>query len=103
MGSTNGPVENSQCRIAPTPRPLIRARTGYATPARKIHSRGGAISWNAMTFSHTRCGEALMMTLVVTAKVVHCRGTVASPQIKSGIDSDTLQSVLLMLLRSGRA
>jgi hypothetical protein len=44
IGSTKAPVEKTQRRSAPWPLPTISARIGYAMPARKIHSVGGAIS-----------------------------------------------------------
>lgn len=58
MGSTNGPVENSQYRIAPTPVPSIRACFGYAMPDRNHHSVGSASGGKAITCGHTSSGEA---------------------------------------------
>src|SRR5436305_38422 len=58
IGSTKAPVEKTQWRSAPTPRPNTSARIGYATPARNIHSFGAGISVKAMTLFQTSSGGA---------------------------------------------
>src|SRR5688572_33234350 len=56
IGSTNRPVENSQCRIGPPPVPSIPARNGYATAAAKNYPDGAGTSPNHPTLCHTRTG-----------------------------------------------
>src|SRR5438045_8606059 len=68
IGSTKAPVEKTQWRSAPTPRPNISARQGYATPARNIHSFGAGISVKAMTLFQTCSGGAWIPTDERTCK-----------------------------------
>src|SRR3954451_24543815 len=56
--SKKEPVQTTQWRSAPTPRPNVSARIGYATPARNIHSFGAGISVKAMTLFQTSSGGA---------------------------------------------
>lgn len=81
IGSTNGLVENSQHRTAPTPLPSIRARIGYAMPRRKIHSDGAGSSENSTTFVQTRSGGASTSTDVTTSnssQISLAQGSVAA-------------------------
>src|SRR5579884_454270 len=78
IGSTKSPVENSQYRTAPTPRPTILARTGYAMPTRKGNSVGGGRSGKWMMFRHTTFGGAATSIVVVTANVGSTRDEIVS-------------------------
>ena len=73
-GSTNAPVENSQCRTAPTPLPSILARIGNAMPVRKTHSAGAGSSLKPITLSHTLSGGASISMVETTS----CRGGAGS-------------------------
>ena len=64
--STNVPVENWQRRTAPTPRPFMVAKMGYATPKRNSHSSGFDIAGKAMRLFQTRSGGALISIPVRT-------------------------------------
>src|SRR5690242_5151349 len=56
----NAPVENTQCRSAPTRCPCISARIGYAIPVLNIASVGGGSSENETTCLKTVCGSLLI-------------------------------------------
>src|SRR5258707_9417356 len=67
IGSTNGPVEKSQYRVAPEPEPSRRTRVGYASPARKNHSLGSGSSGNVTTYLQTCSGGAAMSIVLRTS------------------------------------
>src|SRR5579864_8117177 len=91
IGSTNAPVENTQCRSAPGPLPKISARIGYATPARNVHSVGGGISENATTCFQTFSGGALMSTDEPTTNVGFEAETACSVHCTPGTNSRTTE------------
>src|SRR5690242_8743024 len=92
MGSTNGPVENTQWRTAPGPRPVISARIGYAIPARKIVSCGGGISANVTTCSQTLAGGAFTSIEDFTSNTPGCGFRKYSAVKKDGVIKKTMES-----------
>ena len=93
MGSANGPVENMQCRTAPTPCPEISARIGYAIPARNNNSFGGGISANATTWFQTFSGGAFTSIAVRTSKVSAGSFTQRSTPWNAGANNKTIDSI----------
>jgi len=74
IGSTKSPVEKRQRRIAPTPRPSIRAPIGYAMPARKLASRGAGSSGNEITWRQTTSGAAFTTLQTAAERVLDPTG-----------------------------
>src|SRR6266851_3064927 len=79
MGSMNAPVENSHRRTAPTPVPVIRARTGYAIPERKNHSAGAGRSENRITCGQTFSDGAAISTELTTSRSGACARDFSNP------------------------
>jgi hypothetical protein len=93
IGSTNGPVEKTQCRTAPTPCPEISARIGYATPARNNNSFGAGISANATTLSQTFSGAAFISIAVRTSNVSGRSAAARSIPNVAGISRITMDNI----------
>src|SRR5438270_11331916 len=92
IGSTNAPVENTQCRSAPTPLPSICARIGYAMPTRNIHSVGRGISENATTSRHTFSGGAFTSMKDRTTKAGGFVATACSASSNPGTNKSRAES-----------
>src|SRR5215470_16271731 len=56
IGSTKGPVEKTQWRTAPRPRPAISARIGYAITSCQTFSCGALTSIADFTTNTRACG-----------------------------------------------
>src|SRR5882762_7123379 len=93
IGSTNGPVEKTQCRTAPTPCPEISARIGYAIPARNNNSFGGGISANATTWFQTFSGGAFTSIAVRTSNVSGCSFAQCSTLWNAGVNRKTIDNM----------
>src|SRR5713226_5192147 len=93
IGSTNGPVENTQWRTAPTPCPEISARIGYAIPARNNNSFGGGISANATTWLQTFSGGAFTSIAVRTMNTGGCSAAACSIPNDAGIIKRTIDNI----------
>src|SRR5713226_9336633 len=93
IGSTNGPVENTQWRTAPTPCPEISARIGYAIPARNNNSFGGGISANDTTWFQTFSGGAFTSIAVRTSNVSACGFTKRSAPWNAGVNNNTIDII----------
>src|SRR5215470_6863281 len=99
IGSTKGPVEKTQWRTAPRPRPTISARIGYAIPARKIGSFGGGISANAITSCQTFSCGALTSIADFTTNTPACGFTKCSKLKEDGNSKTATESMAGTFLR----
>src|SRR5215475_16188140 len=99
IGSTNGPVEKTQWRMAPGPRPAISARIGYAIPARKMVSCGCGISANAITSCQTFSGGAFTSIADFTTNTPACGFTKCSRPKDDGTNRKATENSACACLR----